>query len=441
MGHPLEGRVRTWSVDAAAVDGLEGAALHDRVEFEGGAQGLVTALHRDHVEIAPLDSSPVAARAGVRVGGPLAVPAGDDLIGCDVDALGRPLDGGPSLSRGILHPVFFPPAPWTREPARRRLTTGLLVYDLQRVIPMGSTLLVAGQAPSILRHLLRHQARESRVCVHARPGAAGTSGHSFRDRANLEDQRLAPAAEPLPPCIVIEGGQDPTPAAQWLVPWTAMAVAAALRDRGRDAVVILDSLDVWRPFVDRFPNEGEWLSQVGRLATLAGCAPVGSVSLVAAAAPRTARALESYFDTGLHLERALRGAPIRDGGKLVRPPLKTDAAALGGAIARLAELEEREGRFPWLEAAEDALRLRAGLRFRPGMSADSAEQLISFLALCDLPELPSSAVTEFVTAFENRLRRQHGPRLAAIRQRRAYLEQDRAEFTPVAREICRALLR
>jgi hypothetical protein len=441
MSHPLEGRVRTWSIDAAVIDGLEGAALYDRVEFEGGAQGFVSALHRDHVEVAPLDSSPPAARAGVRVAGPLAVPAGDDLIGCDVDALGRPLDGGPSLNRGILRPVFFPPAPWTHEPARRRLTTGMLVYDLNRVIPMGSTVLAAGQAPFLFRQILRHQALEGRVCIYARPGAAGTSGHSFRDRANLEDQRLAAATEALPPCVVIEGGQDPSPAAQWLVPWTAMAVAAALCDRGRDAVVILDSLDAWRPFVERFPNEGEWLSQVGRLASLTRCAPGGSVSLLAAAGPKAALALDSYFDVELDLERALRGAPIQDGSKLARPPFKTDAAGLGRAILRLAELEELETRFPWQTAAEEGRRLRAGLWFRPGMSADSAEQLISFLALCDLSELPSSAVPEFLVAFENRLRRQHGPRLAAIRKQRAYGEPDRAEFTSIAREICRALLR
>jgi flagellum-specific ATP synthase len=441
---PLEGHVRTWSLDTVHIDGLEGAALHDRLQFEGGGQGFVTALLRDGVLAVPLDSSPVAIGSSVRVAGPLTVPAGDDLIGLDIDVLGRPLDGGPPLSTSILQPLFIPPAPWGREPIRRRWTTGLLVYDLKSVLPMGATILLKGQVPFLLHHLLRHQAIEGRVCIYARAGSAGSSGRTFREV--LETSRLAPLPGPLPPCIFIESGRNPSPAAEWLVPWTAMAIGAALSERGREVVVILDSLDRWRPSVQRFPDEGEWISQVGRLASLSRIRPKGSLTLLAEASPRTARELDSFFDVELDLNRALHGLPVQDGTKRVRPPLKTDPRSLGWAIAKLAQMEDLEQSPPLAAAVaeadlKDARRLQAGLRFRPDLSPDSVEQLISFLALCDLPELPTSSVREFLSAFENRLRLQQGPRLAAIRRDQAYTEQDRAELTLVAREICRSLLR
>jgi hypothetical protein len=130
----------------------------------------------------------------------------------------------------------------------------------------------------------------------------------------------------------------------------------------------------------------------------------------------------------------------------VRPPLKADARSLGAAVAKLSELEEIELRHPGPLAAEgarftDARRLQTVLRFRPGQSADLAEQLVSFLALCDLPELPPSSVEDFVVAFEKRVRSSHGPILAAIRQHRAYSDQDRAILASVARELCHSHFR
>jgi hypothetical protein len=444
MSHPLEGRVRTGAVDAIVIDGLEGAALHDRIEFEGGGQGLVTALFRDGVEAVPLDSSPVPERSSARVAGPLAIAAADDLIGRTLDALGRPLDGGAPLEPRILQPVFVPPAPWGREPIRRRWTTGLLVYDLKQVLPMGGAILARGQIPFLLKHLLRHQAAEGRMCIYARPGFSGSSGRTFRQLLEVEDRRLTPLPGPLPPCIFIESGRDPTPASQWLVPWTAMAIGVALSERGRDMVVILDSLEGWKPHVERFPNEGAWLSQVGRLASLCRPGPRGSVTLVAAATVPTAHEIEGFFDGELDGERARQGLPVLDGTKTVRPPLKTDLRSLGRAVTGLAELEEMESRHPRIAGAEnarfrDALRLRAALRFRPTLSPDSAEQLLTFLALCDLSDLPLLSVEDFASAFEKRLRQEHGPKLAAIRRDRAYGEKDRTEFGELAREIARSL--
>jgi hypothetical protein len=233
-----------------------------------------------------------------------------------------------------------------------------------------------------------------------------------------------------------------------------MAIGASLRERGRDAVVILDSLDAWKPYVSRFPHMGGWPTHVGQLSTQAYASSQGSLSLLAASSPGLTPSMEPLFDATVDLERAVHGHPPQDGTKLVRPPIKLgDMRPLGRAIMRLAQLEDLEQQAPWLvpgrakpEALQpwhsvmrEALRLRACLQAYPGMSVDSAEQLITFIAVCALDDLPAGAVLAFVEAFQGRLRRDFSELLSALRQGRQYTEENREVIQRVAREIVRAM--
>src|SRR5438552_19024241 len=65
----------------------------------------------------------------------------------------------------------------------------------------------------------------------------------------IVDSQIARGPRSLRPCIAIEPAAGAPRAMGWLAPWSALAVAAALRERGRDAVVLFDGVDEWCPRV------------------------------------------------------------------------------------------------------------------------------------------------------------------------------------------------
>jgi len=81
-------RLEAWGPDRAIASGLQRIAQGAVVDIEGGGRALVTALCRDHVELAPLSIVEPARHAVVHAIGPLVTPAGDDLVGRTVDCLG-----------------------------------------------------------------------------------------------------------------------------------------------------------------------------------------------------------------------------------------------------------------------------------------------------------------------------------------------------------------
>ena len=437
----MGGRLCAWTAERASASGLAGVAHGELVEIDGAGPALVTALFADRVELAPL--SPLSPRIGaeVRVLGPLATPAGEELIGRAVDCLGRALDGGGAVACAHVEPVFGRD-PVVVEPARRRLTLGALVYDLQRVIAVGTSLLAVGPE-AVWLHVLRHQVAAGRVVVLATP--AGTPlAHLGLRRGERPAHAGTPPAAPLR-CIHVAAAADATPAQQWLVPWTAMAIASSLRARGRDVVVALDHLDAWRPYVRAFTARGSWVTQLAQLAARAYARPSGSVSLIARTREVSA-VRAAAFDEVLDLSIAVRGELPVTGTKLVWPPLRVASPAKLGAACTLAALLAEHQQLgpvdprPAHESRRDleldhARRLRECLRFRVVGTLDSLEQQLCLLAVAALPDLAVSAVAGFVDAYLARLRRDHAGTLAAIRAAGRLDADDERALLAVAAEV------
>jgi hypothetical protein len=376
--------------------GLDGVAIGDRVEIEGSGPAFVTGLAAGHVELARLSPVPPVVGAAVRAAGPLQIPVGDALLGRSIDVLGRPLtDAGP------VHRIFFTSPQIRPDPRFERLPLGLWVYDLKQAFTVGSNVLATGDSPAILHHMLRHHARSGRVAIHA----------------VLTPQAKVDAGEGQ---IVVWPGSEPTPAATWLVPWAAMAIADHAREQGRDAVVVLDSLDRWRALADAFSSWGSWQTHLGRFLGHTGSTTRGSVSLIAAASPALAPSIEARFEGAIDFERALAGVPVRTGGTFVKPAIKIrPVSKVGRAMGLLAEFEP----------SPEALRLREALKFRPGMSVDHVEQLAAFMAVCELVPDP---VAGFIDALIPRL---PSATLAEVRRRKEYRDEDHAAILAVARQV------
>lgn len=437
----MGGRLSAWSAGRASASGLEGVAQGELVEIDGSGPALVTALLADRVELAPL--SPRAPRAGapVRSLGPLATPAGEDLVGRAIDCLGRPLDGGPEVAREHAAPIFERD-PVVIEPTGRRFTLGALVYDLQRVIPVGASLLAVGPDP-VLHHVLRHQVAAGRVVVVATP-AATAAAHLDARRGARPARPGLPSVEPVR-CVHVAAARDATPAQQWLVPWSAMAIASGLRARGRDVVVALDHLDAWRPHVRAFAARGAWGTQLAQLAARAYARPIGSVSLIALTR-EVSVTRAAAFDEVLDLSVAVRGELPATGTSLVRPPIRVPSIRLLAgpcfAAARRVELEHLGRAAPRARldratrlALDEADRFRECLRFRIGASVDSLEQELGLLAVATRPDVPAHAVPDFVDRYLARLRRDHAITLAASRAAGRMNTDDERALLAVAAEI------
>jgi hypothetical protein len=296
------------------------------------------------------------------------------------------------------------------------------------VIDVGASLLAVGPS-ELAHHVMRHQAQEGRICLLAMPAVASPKHIAVRRRD------LA--------CIQVTAGLQASAAAQWLVPWTAMAIADSLRKEGCDVVVLLDQVDAWRPHVRQFPERGTWATQLAQLASRAYPGPRGSVSLIGhvdhpAAAP-------DGFDAVLDLRLAARGEIEPRPTKLVRPPIRVPKPQIfGAACAASAWLREHE-QVPWFPphdavrpSLSKATRVRACLRHRPDLS-DSTEQVACLLAICRLDDLPTDAVEAFLGAYLAELRRTHANRLAAIRQRKQLNTEDERTLLDVASQIARSL--
>jgi hypothetical protein len=422
------GRIESWGPDRATAVGLDGVAQGSLVEIEGSGLALVTALRRDRVELAQLSIARPQPRATVRAIGPLVTPVGQQLLGRVIDCLGRALDGSSDIPRGPTAPIFGGDPMLVALPRRARLTLGTLVFDLQRVIDVGASLLAVGPG-ELVHHVMRHQAQEGRICILAIPAVASPKHIAVR-RHDLS-------------CIQVTAGLEASAAAQWLVPWTAMAIADSLRKEGRDVVVLLDPLGAWRPHVRQFPERGTWVTQLAQLASRAYAGHRGSVSLIGrvdhlAPAP-------DGFDAVLDLRRAARGEIEPRATKLVRPPIQVpNPRILGTACVASALLCEHE-QAPWLPPhgaarpiLSKAMRVRACLRHRPDLS-DSTEQIACLLAICQLDELPTDAVEAFLGAYLAELRRTHVHRLAAIRQRKQLDTEDERALLDVASQVARSL--
>src|SRR3990172_768101 len=106
----LVGRVEHVGDGIAIVSGLPDTRLDELLLFPGDVLGLAVELAPDRIGCVLLDEAG-SVGAGNRIhgtGSVVRMPVGPALLGRVVDALGRPLDGGPPIAPERLDPVERP---------------------------------------------------------------------------------------------------------------------------------------------------------------------------------------------------------------------------------------------------------------------------------------------------------------------------------------------
>ncbi|MFQ4148036.1 FliI/YscN family ATPase [Arthrobacter sp. LAPM80] len=225
---------------AAQVSGLR-CAVGDMVSIgdRNPVDAEVVAVGAGSVKIMPLGSmnglgegDPVRAKRE-----PLLVPVGDGLLGRVIDGLGRPIDGLGPLT-GVSGVSLENKAPNSMERARitAPLQTGVRVLDTLTTTGRGQRMgLFAGSGvgkSSLLSMIAR--GTEADVSVIALVGERGREVREF-----LEDD-LGP--EGLARSIVVVSTSDEPALLRLRAAFTATRIAESFRERGVDAMLMMDSL-------------------------------------------------------------------------------------------------------------------------------------------------------------------------------------------------------
>jgi flagellum-specific ATP synthase len=240
--HRVSGRITRISTTYLVVSGLSKfVSIGDAVSVAGlGGPVLaeVASIDADTINVTPFVNDR-RIELGARVtamSGQLKLAPHDTWLGRTLNALGQPIDGEPLVSGD--HPVGIqgsPPSPLLRNRLGQPLITGVKVIDLFTPICAGQRIGIfagSGVGKSTLLAMLS-RAPSSDVTVLALVGERSREVRDF-----LDDTLGATRAR----VVSVVATSDESPMMRRLAPITAMCIAEYFRDRGKNVLLIVDSL-------------------------------------------------------------------------------------------------------------------------------------------------------------------------------------------------------
>jgi FliI/YscN family ATPase len=195
---------------------------------------------RDAVVLSVPLGDTVGVRAGDRIvarAGALSVGVGEAMLGRVIDALGRPLDGGPPVRAAQHYPLYPAPLnPMARDPVAEALPTGVRAIDGLLTCGRGQRIGLFGGSgvgkSTLMGMLTRGTAAD--VVVMALVGERG------REVRGFIEHDLGP--EGLKRSVVVVSTSDNPPLLRLRAAYTATSVAEYFRDQGLNVLLLMDSV-------------------------------------------------------------------------------------------------------------------------------------------------------------------------------------------------------
>lgn len=237
----VAGCVRSVTGLTTWVEGID-AAVGDLVDLHVGGRTLpaeVVGVDSGRLACMPLGPT-TGLGPGVVVrptGSPLRVPVGRQLLGRVLDGLGRPIDGGPSLTSLPHVPVEnAAPAPLSRQRIDRQLHLGVRALDT--LVPVGRGQRIGIMAGSGVGKstLLSMMARNSSADV----VVAALVGERGREVREFLENDLGAAG--LARSVVVVATSDEPPVVRLRAAFAATRIAESFRDEGADVLLFMDSI-------------------------------------------------------------------------------------------------------------------------------------------------------------------------------------------------------
>ncbi|MFI0475767.1 F0F1 ATP synthase subunit alpha [Paracoccus jiaweipingae] len=244
------GQVLSVGDGIARVYGLDSVQAGEMVEFPGGIRGMVLNLETDNVGVVIFgdDRSIKEGDTVKRTRSIVDVPAGPELLGRVVDALGNPIDGkGPINATERRVADVKAPGIMPRKSVQEPMATGLKSVDAMIPVGRGQRELIIGDRQTgktaiALDTILNQQNYNGREddgmkTLHCFYVAVGQKRSTVAQLVKKLEETGAMAYT----TVIAATASEPAPM-QYLAPYAATAMAEYFRDNGKDALIIYDDL-------------------------------------------------------------------------------------------------------------------------------------------------------------------------------------------------------
>ena len=225
----------------ARLHGIEGAMATEMLEFPHGVFGIALNLEEESVGAVLLGEATEIKEGDTvkRTGRIISVPAGDEMIGRVVNALGQPIDGKGPISTSHQSPIErIAPGVVDRQPVKEPLQTGLKAIDAMIPIGRGQRELIIGDRQTgktaVAVDTIINQKGLDVVCIY---NAIGQKQSTIAQVVKtLEDEGAMDYT-----IVVAASASDPAPLL-YISPYSACTIGEFFRDSGRHALCIYDDL-------------------------------------------------------------------------------------------------------------------------------------------------------------------------------------------------------
>ena len=235
------GTVLTVGDGIATIYGIDHAMDGEIITLENGLKGMVQDIKRNEISCILFgDDSEVkqgtkAARTGKRAG----IPVGENYIGRIVDALGSPIDGKGEIEAADYRPIEQEaPGIVDRKSVTVPLQTGILSIDSMFPIGRGQRELIIGDRQtgktSIALDTILNQKGKDVICIYV---AIGQKASTVAQLVNTLRKHDA-----LDYTTVFCSTASECAPMQYIVPYSATALAEYFMYKGKDVLIVYDDL-------------------------------------------------------------------------------------------------------------------------------------------------------------------------------------------------------
>ena len=224
----------------ATVYGLENVMYGELLEFENGVKALAMNLETGSVGCAILgpeegiEEGDQVRRTGRRAD----VPAGEEMLGRVIDALGNPIDGkGPIHTEKTMPIEREASGVVTREPVTVPLQTGILAVDAMVPIGRGQRELIIGDRQTGKTSIAVDAILNQKENVIASMAHRGQKNSTVAKIYNTLSKHGAMEYS----IILNASASEPAPV-QYIAPYSGVAIAEYFMNQGRDVLIVYDDL-------------------------------------------------------------------------------------------------------------------------------------------------------------------------------------------------------